>query len=64
MPIFSNGLRDKAVVSLIAMNPEKEQQILQALRSVKDPDLGRDIVELGFVKNLKIEGKRLPLPLN
>ena len=40
------------------MSSQKEQEILQALRSVKDPDLGRDIVELGFVKNLNIEGDK------
>src|SRR3972149_92696 len=40
------------------MGLDKEAQVLQALRSVKDPDLGRDIVELGFVKNLKIEGEK------
>ncbi|HET9480190.1 MAG TPA: P-loop NTPase [Candidatus Polarisedimenticolia bacterium] len=31
-----------------------EREILDALRVVKDPDLHRDIVSLGFVKNLKI----------
>lgn len=36
------------------MSSEREAQVLQALRSVRDPDLGRDIVELGFVKNLAI----------
>src|SRR3990172_9477915 len=35
-----------------------EAEVLEVLRSVKDPDLGRDIVELGFVKNLKIEGEK------
>ena len=40
------------------MSTERESQILQALRSVKDPDLGRDIVELGFIKNLKIDGEK------
>src|SRR3990172_4662160 len=34
----------------------QEAQILEALKKVRDPDLGRNIVELGFVKNLKIEG--------
>ncbi len=29
------------------------EQILQALKAVKDPDLGRDIVDLGFVKDVK-----------
>jgi len=34
----------------------QESQILEALKKVRDPDLGKNIVELGFVKNLKIEG--------
>lgn len=33
-----------------------EQRVLDALRTVKDPDLHKDIVTLNFVKNLKIEG--------
>ena len=31
-----------------------EEQILQSLRSVQDPDLHKDIVTLGFVQNLKV----------
>jgi ATP-binding protein involved in chromosome partitioning len=31
-----------------------EEQILQALRAVQDPDLHRDIVTLGFVKDIRI----------
>jgi ATP-binding protein involved in chromosome partitioning len=30
--------------------------VLDALRGIEDPDLGKDIVSLDFVKNLKIEG--------
>ena len=33
-----------------------EQTIMSALRAVQDPDLHKNIVELGFVQNLKIEG--------
>ena len=33
--------------------------VLNALRAVTDPDLKRDIVSLGFVKNLVIEGGRV-----
>ncbi len=36
-----------------------ESAVLDALRSVKDPDLHRDIVALGFVKDLKIDGGRV-----
>ena len=36
-----------------------EKSILDALRTVKDPDLHKDIVALHFVKNLKIDGGRV-----
>src|SRR5204863_4951483 len=33
--------------------------VLNALAVVRDPDLNRDIVSLGFIKNLSIEGGRI-----
>lgn len=36
-----------------------EAQVLDALRGIVDPDLHRDIVSLGFVKNLAIDGGRV-----
>src|SRR3990172_517568 len=33
------------------------EQVLDSLRSVMDPDLKKDIVSLGFVRNLRIEDK-------
>jgi len=39
--------------------PVSESQVLEALRQVQDPDLHRDIVSLGFVKNVAIEGPRV-----
>src|SRR4051812_32139865 len=33
-----------------------EQSVLKALSNVRDPDLERDIVSLGFIKNLNIKG--------
>ncbi|MBI3021552.1 MAG: Mrp/NBP35 family ATP-binding protein [Candidatus Omnitrophica bacterium] len=36
-----------------------EHQILSALRAVQDPDLRRDIVSLGFVKNLSVGNGRV-----
>ena len=33
-----------------------EQSVLVALSAVRDPDLHKDIVTLGFVKDLRIEG--------
>ena len=39
--------------------PVQESVILEALRAVKDPDLHRDIVTLGFVKHVAIDGGRV-----
>ncbi|HEY3115794.1 MAG TPA: Mrp/NBP35 family ATP-binding protein [Chloroflexota bacterium] len=40
----------------MAVAPE---QVLDALRVVQDPDLHRDIVSLGFIKNLEIDGPKV-----
>jgi ATP-binding protein involved in chromosome partitioning len=37
----------------------EERSVLEALKVVTDPDLHRDIVSLGFVKNVKISGSRV-----
>jgi ATP-binding protein involved in chromosome partitioning len=39
------------------------QDVLNALRAVKDPDLGRDIVTLGFIKELEVGDKRVSFGL-
>jgi ATP-binding protein involved in chromosome partitioning len=41
---------------LIFMNLLSEQNILEALSQIIDPDLKKDIVTLGFVKDLEING--------
>jgi ATP-binding protein involved in chromosome partitioning len=33
-----------------------QARVLDALRVVRDPDLNRDIVTLGFIKELRIDG--------
>jgi ATP-binding protein involved in chromosome partitioning len=45
------------------MLPLTEENVLQALKAVKDPDLHRDIVTLNFVKNLKINGNNVSFTL-
>lgn len=37
------------------MSQPNENAVLDALRNITDPDLGKDIVTLGFIKDLKIE---------
>jgi ATP-binding protein involved in chromosome partitioning len=37
--------------------PTTEAEVLDALRAVKDPDLHKDIVTLGFVKRVRIDGE-------
>jgi ATP-binding protein involved in chromosome partitioning len=38
------------------MSQVTEESVLEALRQIQDPDLHKDIVSLGFIKDLKIEG--------
>ena len=40
-----------------------KENILESLTQVKDPDLHRNIVELGFVKNLTITGSNIKFDL-
>jgi ATP-binding protein involved in chromosome partitioning len=37
----------------------EQNAVLEALKIVKDPDLQRDIVSLGFIKNLAVDGGRV-----
>lgn len=45
------------------MQPLTEENVLNALRLIEDPDLHRDIVALNFVKNLQIRGKDVSFTL-
>ena len=44
--------------------PVTEEKVLDALKGVQDPDLHKDIVSLGFIRNLKIEGANVAFDLN
>ena len=49
------------------MNKEiaaSEERVLNELRKVRDPDLGKDIVSLGFVRNVKIDGGSVLFDIN
>jgi len=36
-----------------------QDQVLDSMRHIIDPDLGKDIVSLGFIKNLEIDGSKV-----
>ncbi|MBO2532807.1 MAG: MRP family ATP-binding protein [Thermoactinomycetaceae bacterium] len=38
-----------------------QEKILNALRGVKDPELGMSLVELGMIRNIRIDGSRVSL---
>ncbi len=40
-----------------------EEQILKALSAIQDPDLNKDIVTLGFVKNVRIQNSHVSLDI-
>ena len=41
-----------------------EDKVLGVLKQVQDPDLRKDIVSLGFIRNLKIESGKVSFDLN
>lgn len=44
--------------------PTHLQEVIKALSSVKDPDLNRDIVSLGYVKDLEVGDQRVSFTLH
>src|SRR2546430_17568515 len=44
--------------------PVNGEQVLGVLKRVQDPDLRKDIVSLGFIRNLKIETGKVSFDLN
>jgi len=43
--------------------PVSEEQVLRALSQVRDPELGRDLVSLGMVRDIQVEGDRVSFEL-
>ena len=41
-----------------------EQDVLNALRGVQDPDLHRDLVDLGMIKDVKVSEGAIALMVN
>jgi len=52
-------MSEDSVTSLIweadSTDPEQSEQVRQALRQVMDPEIGLSVIELGLVRDLKIE---------
>lgn len=46
-------------MGLFSKNSLSEAAVLDALRSVIDPDLHKDVVTLGMIKNIKIDGAKV-----
>ena len=44
--------------------PVTEEKVLGVLKGVQDPDLRKDIVSLGFIRNMKIDGGNVAFDLN
>src|SRR5262245_7552778 len=44
--------------------PVTEEKVLDILKRVQDPDLRKDIVSLGFIRNLKVDGGNVTFDLN
>src|ERR1700757_3689652 len=44
--------------------PLSERTVIEALRGVKDPDIGRDLVDLGMIKDIRIGDGTVALTVN
>src|SRR5207248_9241781 len=45
-------------------SPVTDEQVLGVLKRVQDPDLRKDVVALGFIRNLKIESGKVSFDMN
>jgi metal-sulfur cluster biosynthetic enzyme len=46
------------LTALIKLNPmDKKEMVMNQLKSVNDPELGLNVVDLGLVYDVKVEGK-------
>ena len=55
----SMSAMSRRVYDILEDMPVEQAAVLEALKVVRDPDLHRDIVSLGFIKDLKIDGGRV-----
>ena len=44
-------------------HPEMSKIIKEALREVKDPELGRDIIQLGLIRNVEISDQKINITM-
>lgn len=42
-------------------NPDMCQKIREALRGVRDPELGMDVIQLGLIRNVTVKGNKLDI---
>lgn len=45
------------------MITSKEDELVEAMRSVIDPEIGLNIVELGLLRNLEVDGNRATITM-
>jgi ATP-binding protein involved in chromosome partitioning len=64
MDRITDQLRGKLAGRPTASGELDENKILEALRTVQDPDLHKDIVSLGFVRAVKIDGGKVSFEVN
>src|SRR5204862_4191278 len=64
------GARERGLRCMAFWNRDEKtsevtsEQVLDVLKRVQDPDLHKDIVSLGFIRNLKIETGKVSFDMN
>lgn len=44
-------------------SPDLSEKIRQALRSVKDPEIGMDVIQLGLIRNVIIDEEKIKIEM-
>ena len=52
---MENSVNKRPIWQAEAHNPETCEKLRQALRDIKDPELGLDIIQLGMVRDVEIK---------
>ena len=56
-PVASQDPTKQAIWEIESTHPDKIEAVEAALRQVVDPEIGLNVIELGLVRNVKLDEK-------
>jgi metal-sulfur cluster biosynthetic enzyme len=62
-PVASQDPAKQAIWELESTNPDLVPPVETALREVVDPEIGLNVIELGLVRNIALEGEKAKITM-